>query len=43
MPATQDLSGKRVAFLLTDGYEDTELTSPWTAVLDAGARPPEAP
>lgn len=38
MPATQDLNGKKVAFLLTNGYEDSELTSPWTAVVDAGAR-----
>jgi protease I len=36
MPAT-DLSGRRVAFLLTNGFEDTELTSPWRAVTDAGA------
>ncbi|MGO1768969.1 MAG: type 1 glutamine amidotransferase domain-containing protein [Microbacterium sp.] len=33
-----DLSGKRVAFLLTDGFEDSELTSPWQAVSEAGAR-----
>jgi protease I len=32
-----DLSGKRVAFLLTDGFEDSELTSPWEAVTGAGA------
>ena len=31
------LSGKKVAFLLTDGFEDSELTSPWQAVTDAGA------
>ncbi|MFH8250421.1 type 1 glutamine amidotransferase domain-containing protein [Microbacterium sp. B2969] len=31
------LTGKRVAFLLTDGFEDSELTSPWQAVTDAGA------
>ena len=31
------LDGKRVAFLLTDGFEDSELTSPWQAVTDAGA------
>ena len=30
--------GKFVAFLLTDGYEDSELTSPWDAVTGAGAR-----
>lgn len=32
-----DLTGKRVAFLLTDGFEDSELTSPWEAVTTAGA------
>jgi deglycase len=32
------LTGKRVAFLLTDGFEDSELTSPWQAVTEAGAR-----
>ena len=32
-----DLTGKTVAFLLTDGYEDSELTSPWEAVEKAGA------
>ena len=32
-----DLDGKRVAFLLTDGFEDSELTSPWEAVTSAGA------
>ena len=31
------LSNKSVAFLLTDGYEDSELTSPWQAVTEAGA------
>lgn len=31
------LSGKRVAFLATNGYEDSELTSPWEAVTAAGA------
>lgn len=30
------INGKRVAFLATDGYEDSELTSPWQAVVDAG-------
>jgi protease I len=34
---TDTLSGKKVAFLLTDGFEDSELTSPWQAVTDAGA------
>lgn len=33
-----DLNGKKVAFLLTDGFEDSELTSPWQAVVDAGAQ-----
>jgi len=32
-----NLSGKTVAFLLTNGYEDSELTSPWEAVATAGA------
>lgn len=32
-----NLSGKRVAFLATNGFEDSELTSPWSAVTDAGA------
>jgi len=32
------LDGKHIAFLLTDGYEDSELTSPWEAVTSAGAR-----
>lgn len=32
-----ELTGKRVAFLLTDGFEDSELTSPWQAVTEAGA------
>ena len=36
---THHLSGKTVAFLLTDGYEDSELTSPWQAVSEAGAKP----
>ncbi len=33
-----ELKGKSVAFLLTDGYEDSELTSPWEAVTKAGAQ-----
>ena len=33
------ITGKRVAFLLTDGFEDSELTSPWTAVAADGATP----
>lgn len=34
---TDTLTGTRVAFLATDGFEDSELTSPWHAVTDAGA------
>ncbi|HLS45842.1 MAG TPA: type 1 glutamine amidotransferase domain-containing protein [Ornithinicoccus sp.] len=33
------LNGKKVAFLLTNGFEDSELTSPWEAVTQAGAQP----
>lgn len=32
------LTESTVAFLATNGYEDSELTSPWTAVTEAGAR-----
>lgn len=32
-----DLSGKKVAFVATDGYEDSELTEPWRALTEAGA------
>lgn len=32
-----NLSGKKVAFLLTDGYEDSELTSPWEVLEKEGA------
>lgn len=32
-----DLTSKRIAFLLTDGFEDSELTSPWQAVTAVGA------
>jgi protease I len=31
------LTGNRVAFLATDGFEDSELTSPWEAVTSEGA------
>ncbi|WP_166865594.1 type 1 glutamine amidotransferase domain-containing protein [Salinibacterium sp. ZJ70] len=31
------LTGKTVAFLLTDGFEDSELTHPWEAVTEHGA------
>jgi protease I len=33
----QKLSGKRVAFLATDGVEQVELTQPWQVTKDAGA------
>lgn len=33
------LDGIRVAFLLTDGFEDSELTSPWQAVVEQGGVP----
>ena len=33
----QKLSGKRVAFLATDGVEQVELTKPWQVTKDAGA------
>ena len=36
----QQLSGRTVAFLVgTEGIEQVELTDPWQAVVDAGARP----
>jgi protease I len=34
-----DISGKRVAFIATDGVEQVELTDPWQAVKNAGAKP----
>jgi protease I len=34
-----NIAGKKVAFLLTDGVEQVELTSPWQAVKDAGGLP----
>jgi protease I len=36
MPA---ITGKRVAFLATDGVEQVELDRPWEAVTDAGGTP----
>lgn len=33
------LTGKKIAFLATDGFEDSELTSPWQAVTEAGGSP----
>ena len=37
--SNHDISGKKVAFLLTDGVEQIELTSPWEAVQAAGGVP----
>lgn len=34
-----NIAGKKVAFLLTDGVEQVELTSPWQAIKDAGGEP----
>ncbi len=34
---SKKLSGKKIAFLATDGFEQVELTEPWKAVKDAGA------
>ena len=31
------LSGKKIAFLATDGFEQVEPTQPWNAIEDAGA------
>lgn len=36
---TGELSGKRIAFLATDGVEQVELTEPWKAVERAGGSP----
>jgi protease I len=37
--STQQLEGKRIAFLFTDGVEQVELTQPLAAVRDAGGEP----
>ena len=34
-----NITGKRVAFLATNGVEQVELTSPWQAVEQAGGKP----
>lgn len=34
---SNQLSGKKVAFLATDGFEQVELTQPWDALKSAGA------
>lgn len=36
---TTDITGTKVAFLLTDGVEQPELTEPWKAVQEAGGTP----
>ena len=33
------LTGKKIAFLATNGFEDSELTSPWQAVTEHSAAP----
>lgn len=33
----QNIQGKRIAFLATDGFEESELTQPWDAIRNAGA------
>jgi protease I len=35
---TQSLSGKKVAILVTDGFEQVELTEPMKALMEAGAQ-----
>lgn len=37
MSASDDLSGKRIAFIVTDGFEQVELTGPRDALDEAGA------
>jgi protease I len=34
-----ELQGKRIAFIATEGVEQAELTEPWKAVGDAGGQP----
>jgi deglycase len=34
-----ELQGKKVAFIATEGVEQVELTAPWKAVEEAGAQP----
>lgn len=33
----EQLEGKKVAFLMTDGVEQVEFTEPWSALKQAGA------
>jgi deglycase len=39
MDMADELKGKRIAFLATEGVEQVELTDPWKAVAQAGGRP----
>ncbi|MGB3767203.1 MAG: type 1 glutamine amidotransferase domain-containing protein [Phormidesmis sp.] len=34
---SDQLNGKKIAFLATDGFEQVELTQPWEAIKSAGA------
>jgi protease I len=34
-----ELQGKKIAFIATEGVEEAELTEPWKAVKEAGAQP----
>ncbi len=34
-----ELQGKRIAFLATDGVDQVELTEPWEAIEEAGGEP----
>ncbi len=36
---TNELQGKKIAFLATDGVEQVELVTPWKAVQEAGGQP----
>lgn len=36
--ADKTLENKKIAFLVTDGFEQVELTEPWKAIQEAGAR-----
>jgi protease I len=36
---SMSLAGARVAFLLTNGFEDRELDGPWKVVLEHGGKP----
>lgn len=39
MPPTEQLAGRKVAFLAADGVQEEELVQPWEAVRSAGATP----